>query len=73
MSEPFSFTLQTTDGAARRGVFITTHGRVQTPAIMPVGTQATVKGLAPEDVWKEIERRFGTTGPAIKEQRKKNN
>ena len=50
MSQPFSFTLYKIDGAARRGVFITTHGRVQTPAFMPVGTQATVKGLAPEDV-----------------------
>jgi queuine tRNA-ribosyltransferase len=29
---------------------LTPHGSVQTPAFMPVGTQATVKGLAPEDV-----------------------
>jgi queuine tRNA-ribosyltransferase len=50
MSEPFSFTLLKNDGAARRGEFITPHGHVQTPAFMPVGTQGTVKGLAPEDV-----------------------
>ena len=50
MSDHFSFALIKTDGAARRGEFITLHGRVQTPAFMPVGTQATVKGLAPEDV-----------------------
>jgi queuine tRNA-ribosyltransferase len=50
MPEPFSFTLITTDGAARRGEFVTPHGRVQTPAFMPVGTQGTVKGLHPEDV-----------------------
>jgi len=50
MTEPFSFKLLKTDGAARRGEIVTPHGRVQTPAFMPVGTQATVKGLAPEDV-----------------------
>jgi queuine tRNA-ribosyltransferase len=31
--------------AARRGVFSTPHGDVQTPAFMPVGTQGSVKGL----------------------------
>jgi queuine tRNA-ribosyltransferase len=50
MTEAFSYTLMETDGAARRGEFVTPHGRVQTPAFMPVGTQATVKGLHPEDV-----------------------
>jgi queuine tRNA-ribosyltransferase len=50
MTEPFSFRLIGTDGVARRGEFSTPHGRVQTPAFMPVGTQATVKGLAPEAV-----------------------
>jgi queuine tRNA-ribosyltransferase len=50
MSNAFSFRLIASDGAARRGEFDTPHGRVQTPAFMPVGTQATVKGLAPEDV-----------------------
>ena len=50
MSEPFSFRLITTDGTARRGSFTTPHGSVQTPAFMPVGTQATVKGLMPEAV-----------------------
>jgi queuine tRNA-ribosyltransferase len=46
----FSFTLKTTDGAARRGELVTPHGVVQTPAFMPVGTQGTVKGLTPADV-----------------------
>ncbi len=50
MNQPFSFSLKAADGAARRGELVTPHGRVQTPAFMPVGTQATVKGLAPEDV-----------------------
>jgi queuine tRNA-ribosyltransferase len=50
MAEPFSFRLIKTDAAARRGEFVTPHGTVQTPAFMPVGTQATVKGLMPDDV-----------------------
>ncbi len=50
MTEPFSFRLITTDGMARRGEFVTPHGRVQTPAFMPVGTAGTVKGLHPEAV-----------------------
>jgi queuine tRNA-ribosyltransferase len=39
-----------TDGAARRGEIATPRGVVRTPAFMPVGTQATVKGLSPEAV-----------------------
>jgi queuine tRNA-ribosyltransferase len=50
MSDPFSFRLMASDGAARRGEIATAHGPVATPAFMPVGTQATVKGLAPETV-----------------------
>jgi len=49
MSHPFSFYLKA-DGAARSGEFVTPHGSVRTPAFMPVGTQATVKGLMPDDV-----------------------
>jgi queuine tRNA-ribosyltransferase len=50
MSDLFSFRLLATDGNARRGEIATPHGAVATPAFMPVGTQATVKGLAPEAV-----------------------
>jgi queuine tRNA-ribosyltransferase len=50
MPQPFSFHLLNFDGAARRGEFVTRHGKVQTPAFMPVGTQASVKGLMPDDV-----------------------
>jgi queuine tRNA-ribosyltransferase len=46
----FSFRLLAGDGAARRGEIATAHGPVATPAFLPVGTQATVKGLAPEAV-----------------------
>src|SRR6516225_7069700 len=41
------FDLLHTDGAARRGRLHTPHGVVETPIFMPVGTQATVKGLTP--------------------------
>jgi queuine tRNA-ribosyltransferase len=44
------FELLATDGAARRGCLYTTHGIVETPVFMPVGTQATVKGLTPQQV-----------------------
>jgi queuine tRNA-ribosyltransferase len=48
MPSPFAFRLLATDGAARTGEIVTPHGRVATPAFMPVGTQATVKGLSAE-------------------------
>ena len=35
---------------ARRGVIHTPHGDIQTPIFMPVGTQATVKTLSPEEL-----------------------
>jgi queuine tRNA-ribosyltransferase len=48
--EPFQFRLLATDGAARRGEIATPHGAVATPAFMPVGTQASVKGMLPQAV-----------------------
>ena len=41
------FTLLEECGEARCGVLSTRHGEIQTPIFMPVGTQATVKGLTP--------------------------
>ncbi|HOZ54501.1 MAG TPA: tRNA guanosine(34) transglycosylase Tgt [Clostridia bacterium] len=38
---------------ARRGIIHTPHGDIQTPVFMPVGTQATVKSMTPEEL-KEI-------------------
>ncbi len=46
MSDSFSFRLTATDGAARMGEMATAHGVVRTPAFMPVGTQAAIKGRA---------------------------
>ena len=45
-----AFTLHGTSGTARRGSLALTHGVVQTPAFMPVGTAATVKGITPSDL-----------------------
>jgi queuine tRNA-ribosyltransferase len=53
---PVSFTVVATDGEARAGLLRTAHGDVPTPAFMPVGTKATVKGLDPERL-----RELGTT------------
>jgi queuine tRNA-ribosyltransferase len=46
----FRFTLHRTDVSARRGTFDTPHGPVETPAFMPVGTQAAVKALTIDQV-----------------------
>ena len=41
---------QDKNSGARRGVIHTPHGDIQTPIFMPVGTQATVKSMTPEEV-----------------------
>jgi len=42
------FDLTAADGEARAGLLRTAHGEIPTPAFMPVGTKATVKGLHPD-------------------------
>ncbi|MER3425984.1 MAG: tRNA guanosine(34) transglycosylase Tgt [Thermus sp.] len=46
----FDFHLLAQSGRARVGRFQTPHGAVTTPLFMPVGTQASVKGLLPRDL-----------------------
>jgi len=48
----YSFEIRQNDlkSNARCGVINTSHGQVETPAFMPVGTQATVKALTPGDL-----------------------
>ena len=46
----FGFQISARDGRARSGVITTTRGDIRTPAFMPVGTAATVKGMLPESV-----------------------
>lgn len=52
---PSPYTLKTTSSEcnARRGEVATLHGTIQTPVFMPVGTQATVKSMTPENL-KEV-------------------
>ena len=50
MTTDFSFHLAATDGAARTGEIRMPRGTIRTPAFMPVGTAATVKGMYPEQV-----------------------
>jgi queuine tRNA-ribosyltransferase len=45
-----TFDLLATDGLARRGRLTTSHGVIDTPAFMPVGTRAAVKSLSPDDL-----------------------
>ena len=46
------FEILSTDGNARRGILSTLHGDINTPAFMPVGTAATVKGVFTDDILK---------------------
>jgi queuine tRNA-ribosyltransferase len=45
-----SLELLKTDGSARLGRLTLTHGVVETPAFMPVGTYGTVKAMTPEEL-----------------------
>src|ERR687888_934175 len=45
-----AFASTATDGAARAGTLHTAHGELPTPAFMPVGTKATVKAVAPDEL-----------------------
>ncbi len=51
MSEsPYTLHCSSSESGARRGELQTRHGTVQTPIFMPVGTQATVKAVTPENL-----------------------
>ena len=64
MNENFRFELlhvcrQT---GARRGRLHTPHGVIETPVYMPVGTQATVKTVSPEELKELIKTQAATDG-----------
>src|SRR4051795_2505813 len=44
------FSVTHRDGAARRGLLELAHGRVDTPAFMPVGTYGAVKAVSPDEL-----------------------
>lgn len=46
----FQFKIHNRSGLARTGTITTPHGTIQTPAFIPVGTQATLKSLTPEQL-----------------------
>jgi len=48
----FSFNVNYTENYSRVGVIETSRGNINTPAFMPVGTQATIKGAFIEDIIK---------------------
>ncbi len=56
----FSFEIQATcpHTGARAGILHTAHGDIETPVFMPVGTQATVKGLLPRDLIKDLDAKI---------------
>ena len=41
---------QCPETGARAGEFVTPHGVIETPVFMPVGTQATVKAMTPDEL-----------------------
>lgn len=47
MERPISFAIATRAGRARAGTLATPHGVIETPAFVPVGTKAGVKGVLP--------------------------
>jgi queuine tRNA-ribosyltransferase len=53
----FGFELQATCPVtgARAGVIHTAHGDIETPVFMPVGTQATVKGILPRELIDDLD------------------
>ncbi|MEQ1688008.1 MAG: tRNA guanosine(34) transglycosylase Tgt, partial [Sphingopyxis sp.] len=50
MTTRFAFAIHATDGAARAGTITMARGQIRTPAFMPVGTAASVKGMRPDEV-----------------------
>jgi len=49
-TSPFSLLATDSSSRARAGLLQTRHGEIRTPVFMPVGTQATVKAVTPEEL-----------------------
>src|SRR5262245_4243699 len=50
MQKTFEVVSQDRESKARRGRLITTHGIIETPAFMPIGTQGSVKAVSPREL-----------------------
>jgi queuine tRNA-ribosyltransferase len=48
--DTFRLVQTSSNSKARRGELVTDHGTIPTPVFLPVGSQATVKSLAPDDL-----------------------
>ena len=51
ITAPIQFQISSRDGNARIGKLVTAHGEIETPCFMPVGTQAAVKAMSPDELW----------------------
>ncbi len=51
----FELQAECPDTGARAGIIHTAHGKIETPVFMPVGTQATVKGVPQRDLETELD------------------
>ena len=58
MKPRFEIVAECSRTRARAGVLHTAHGSIETPVFMPVGTQATVKGLTPKQLREELDARM---------------
>ena len=54
----FELQAECPDTGARAGLIHTAHGVIETPVFMPVGTQATVKGVTQRDLTGELDARI---------------
>src|SRR5579862_8495402 len=55
---PFELQAVCPTTGARAGILHTPHGDIETPVFMPVGTQATVKGLSQRDLWDDLQAKI---------------
>ncbi len=58
MKPRFEIVAECPQTRARAGILHTAHGPIETPVFMPVGTQATVKGLTPKQLGEELGARI---------------
>lgn len=58
MAKPIEWKVVATQGNARAGILRTRRSIIETPVFMPVGTQATVKGIRFESLENELDARI---------------
>ena len=51
----FTIEAKIPNGRGRAGIIETPHGKIETPAFIPVGTKATIKALTPEQVRDDVQ------------------